>query len=636
MSQTTLDPLMRRNFLEYASYVIVDRAIPDYRDGCKPVQRRILQTLWEVDDGKFHKVANVVGETMKLHPHGDASIFEALVVMANKEYFIERQGNFGNVITGDRAAAARYIECRLTPLARETLFNRHLTHWQPSYDGRKKEAEFLPAKLPVILLLGIDGIAVGMATKILPHNFCEVLQAQIDLLENRSVELLPDFIQGGLMDASDYDAGRGRIRLRARIEPEGDKRVIIREVPYGTTTEGVIASMEAAAQKGTVKIGSINDYTTDRVEIEVHLARGVYADEVIPQLYAYTDCELSISSNITVIRDGRPWETTVPDLLYESTLGLRNQIKAELEWELEQLEQKHHWLTLEQIFIENRVYKRIEEQTTQAGVTAAVYAGMEPFTQLFIRAMTDDDVGRLLEIRIRRISQYDIDKNRRDIDDIVRAIKQTRAKLRRLTKTTIDYLSGLLEKYGHEHPRRTEITAFETVDIREVARAHHKVNYDKSSGFFGTQVRGSDASVNMSDFDKLLVVCEDGTFRITGPVDKQLLPARAIHYALFDPEAGARFTVVYRDAQRIAYAKKVHILRFINNREYELIKGREGKIAQLIPGDSDAQLHCEFVKAKRQRVTSCDFDLGEVDFSGITARGRRIAAKPVARIKVEK
>ncbi|MFW5698314.1 MAG: DNA gyrase subunit A, partial [Planctomycetota bacterium] len=498
------------------------------------------------------------------------------------------------------------------------------------------EAEFLPAKLPVTLLLGIDGIAVGMATKILPHNFCELLQAQIDLLENRTVELLPDFIQGGLMDASDYDAGRGRIRVRARIEPEGDKRVVIREVPYGTTTEGLIASMEVAAQKGTVKIGSINDYTTDRVEIEVQLARGVYADEVIPQLYAYTDCELSISSNITVIREGRPWETTVSDLLYESTLRLRKQIKAELEWELEQLEQKHHWLTLEQIFIENRVYKRIEEQTTQAGVTAAVYAGMEPFTHLFIRAMTDDDVNRLLEIRIRRISQYDIDKNRRDIDDIVRAITQVRGKLRRLTKTTIAYLSGLLEKYGPDHPRRTEITAFETVDIREVARAHHKVNYDKSSGFFGTQVRGNDASVNMSDFDKLLVICEDGTFRITGPIDKQLLPARAIHFALFDPEAGARFTVIYRDAQRIAYAKKVHILRFINNREYELIKGRAGKIAQLIPDDSDATLHCEFVKAKRQRVTSCDFDLGEVDFSGVSARGRRIAPKPVARIKVEK
>ena len=316
---TQLEKLMKKNFIEYASYSILDRAIPDLRDGLKPVQRRILHTLFEVNDGRYHKVAGVIGETMKLHPHGDASIGDALVVLANKNFFIDRQGNFGSILTGHPAAAPRYIECRLTPLALETLFNEPLTEFVDSYDGRTREPVFLPAKLPVLLMLGAEGIAVGMATRILPHNSVELWQAQIDLLNGEKVQLEPDFPQGGLMDASEYDDGRGKVEVRARIKTVDDKHIVIHEIPYGTTTESLIASIEAAVQKNRVKVSTINDYTTDKVEIELTLSRGVSASEAIPQLYAYTDCSVSLSSNIVVVRERRPVELTVTEILSELT-----------------------------------------------------------------------------------------------------------------------------------------------------------------------------------------------------------------------------------------------------------------------------------------------------------------------------
>ncbi|TVR44202.1 MAG: DNA topoisomerase IV subunit A [Planctomycetota bacterium] len=629
----TVEPLMRQNFLEYASYVIVDRAIPDLRDGCKPVQRRILHTLFTMDDGKFNKVANVIGECMKLHPHGDASIGDALVVLANKEYFIERQGNFGSVITGHSAAAARYIECRLTPLAKDTLFNKRLTRWQKSYDGRRDEPMALPVKLPVILLLGTDGIAVGMSTTILPHNFCELLQAQINLLRNQPIELFPDFAHGALMDVSEYADGAGRVRLRARIEARGDKTVAITEIPFGTTTEKLIASIEAAVQKGKVKIGAINDYTTDRVEIELTLPRGVYAEEVIPQLYAWTDCELSISSNICVIQDRRPVQLNVSEMLHQCTVHLRDQIAAELQLELEDLLDKQHWLTLEQIFIENRVYKAIEEATTAEAVQRAVVEGMEAFKHLFVRELIDEDVERLLKIPIRRISLFDINKNRKDIDDIVRAIKAVEAKLKQLTKTVIAYLDGLLEKYGPQYPRRTEITTFTSVDKKAVARAAIKLAYDAASGFIGTAVKGEAFPWQVSEFDKILIISDDGSYRVISPEDKFLVPGKLLWAGPMPEEGGLVFTVVYRDKDRNAFAKKVRIDKFTRGREYELIKDKAGKLDRLMEGEASGVLTLDYVAAKRQRVTSNDFDLATLEFCGPSARGTRIAPKPVSRIK---
>ncbi len=630
----TIEPLMRQNFLEYASYVVVDRAIPDLRDGCKPVQRRILHTLHTMDDGKFHKVANVIGECMKYHPHGDASIGDALVVLANKDYFIEKQGNFGSPISGDAAAAPRYIECRLTQLAREVLFNKELTEWEPSYDGRRDEPVFLPAKAPVVLMLGAEGIAVGMSTRILPHNFCELLQAQIDLLQGREIALAPDFPQGGKVDIAEYDDGRGRVQVRAAIEARSDKQVVITSLPYGVTTEGLIGSIENAAQKGKVKIGGIQDYSTDAVEIELSLPRGVYADEVIPQLYAYTDCEVSLISNLLVIRDGRPCLLGVTEVLRELTGQLTDRIQAELELELHKLQEKQHWLTLEQIFIENRVYKRIEEATTAEAVRDAVVAGMEEFAEFFVRALTDEDVKRLLEIRIRRISRYDIEKNRREIDEVVAAITACQGKLRKLTGTTIAWLEGLLERYGKDWPRRTEVTTFQAVDKKAVARSNLKVAYNPDSGFFGTGVRGDRFQLPVSEYDKILLLTADGVFRVVSPPEKQFLEKKLIYACPYDEEHGHVLTVLYRDAQRVAWAKKVHIKRYTRDREYELIKDRAGKVDRIIEGEATGAVHLSYVPAKRQRVKEGDFDLAELDFCGIGARGTRMGPKPVSRLKL--
>jgi len=629
---TKIKPLMAKNFIEYASYVIIDRAIPDVRDGLKPVQRRILTTMFRMDDGKFHKVANIIGETMKLHPHGDASIGDALIVLANKDYFIEKQGNFGNVLTGHAAAAPRYIECRLTDLAKETLFRKALTTYRPSYDGRNVEPEFLPAKLPVLLLLGAEGIAVGMSTRILPHNFSELLAAQIKILKNEPMEVFPDFPTGGIVDVSEYDDGLGKVRVRARIEKKDSKTIVIRELAWGTTTEALIASMENAAQKGKVKIGAINDYTTENVEIEVTLARGVYADEVIPQLYAHTDCEVSVSCNMVMIKDRQPVELSVSEMLCWLTDRLRSIIKAELELERDQLLDKRHWLDLERIFIEHRVYQRIEDAETEEQVRTEVRTGLKPHVKELKREVSDDDIERLLAIPIRRISRFDIEKNRRDIKTTVKALKEVRGKLRRLTPTTIEYLEYLLDKYGERFPRRTEVTAFEAVDVRAVSRQNLRVAYDNNTGFFGTHVKGDRFQLDVSEYDKILLVSRDGSYRIIGPEDKVLIP-KVIHCKVFDPEKGAPFTVVYRTDDRLAWAKKIHIRGFIHGREYELIKGRKGRIDLLIEGDVDDLVHMDFVPKKRQRLHEDTFDLSVLDTTGITARGRRLAPKPVARIK---
>jgi topoisomerase IV subunit A len=631
-----LEALMQRNFLEYSSYFVLDRAIPELRDGLKPVQRRILHTLFSMSDGRFHKVANVIGETMKLHPHGDASIGDALVVLANKDFFIEKQGNFGNLATGHPAAASRYIECRLTDLALETLFHKSLTELVPSYDGRNPEPVRLPAKLPVVLMLGTEGIAVGMATKLLPHNLTELWEAQIAILEGKPVSLFPDFPQGGLMDVDAYEDGRGKVEVRARVSVKDKKHVVISEVPYGTTTESVIASIEAAAQKGRVKVASINDFTTDKVEIELTLARGVAAKEVVPQLYAYTDCSVSISSNVTVINDRKPVQLTVTNIITLLTEQLKLQLKAELEFDREQLLDKQHWLTLEQIFVEKRVYKRIEEAETEDSVRDEVKKGMAKYKKLFVRPMVDEDIKRLLEVRIRRISAYDIEKNRKDIEEVATQIKAVEKKLKNMKRTTIDYVRGLSEKYADRYPRRTEITRIKAVDKKAVARQNIKLSYDKESGFFGSDVRGQHFKMTVSEFDLVLGIASDGSYRIMPPPEKVLLSGKLLHCEPFDPDKGAEFTVVYRDKQKIAYGKRVRIEKFIRNREYQLIKNKAGKVDLLLGSDAQGTLKMDFVPAKRQRVKHATFDIGELTFVSPAARGARLAPKAVAKMKLDK
>lgn len=630
---TYLEPLMQQNFIEYASYVIVDRAIPDLFDGCKPVQRRLLYTLFEMDDGKFHKVANVIGETMKLHPHGDASIGNALVVLANKEYFIEKQGNFGNPITGHQAAAPRYIECRLTELARDTLFDRNLMTMVPSYDGRKDEPELLHAKLPVLLMLGIEGIAVGMATKILPHCLKEIWQAQIRFLEGKKTTLVPDFLSGGIMDASGYKDGQGKVRVRAVLDyEEGDKRIVVKEIPAGTTTESLIASIEGAAQKGRVKIASIQDFTTEKVSIELQLPRGVYAEEVVPQLYAYTDCEVSLSSNIVAIENRRPRELTVSEILASLTERLRARIKLELEHALESLIDKQHWMSLEQIFIEEKVYRKLEKATSSDALIDVVHRGMKPFAEHFVRPIVDADLKRLLELRIRRISAFDIDKHRRDIEAIVAAIKKTRRQLKQLDQTTIDYVQGLIDKYGQQYARRTKKRVFDEVDKKSVARQNIRVGFDAKTGFFGTGVRSGDRQLNVSEYDLILAICSDGSFRVMPPVERQLLPAQVLYLEVFDPEAGAEFVVVYRDKDKIAYGKRVLIHKFIRNKEYLLIKDKAGRIDFLSDEENPGRLTLTFSKSARMRQKTADFDLSTLSQTAITARGTRLATKAIVKI----
>ncbi|MEA3548024.1 MAG: DNA topoisomerase IV subunit A, partial [Thermodesulfobacteriota bacterium] len=413
-----LHQLFDDNFLDYTSYVIKERAIPDLVDGLKPVQRRIMQTLANMDDGRFNKVANVVGDAMKLHPHGDASIYSALVNLANKGYLIERQGNFGNIYTGDGAAAARYIECRLSPLARETLFNKDLTEFVDSYDARMQEPVTLPAKLPLLLLQGAEGIAVGMATKIMPHNFCELLDAQKKILRDEPFEFFPDFPKGGLVDVSGYNHGNGRIKCRARLVEKNEKTILIKEIPHGTTTQSLMESIEKAARLGKIKIQSINDFTAEDVEIEIKMARGIYASDTIKPLYAFTDCEISISPNLTAIHNNQPVVVAVEDVLRLNTDKLVRDLETELQIELDRLREKLHAHLLEQIFIEERLYKQIEECKSFKLVIETVDLALKPFRDRLLREVRKEDIERLLEIRIRRISRYDIDKKRKEIKEV--------------------------------------------------------------------------------------------------------------------------------------------------------------------------------------------------------------------------
>ncbi|MFK7898048.1 MAG: DNA topoisomerase IV subunit A [Myxococcota bacterium] len=631
MSQ--LESLMKDHFVEYASYFILDRAIPDLRDGLKPVQRRILHTLFKMNDGRFHKVANVMGDTMKLHPHGDASIGDALVVLANKDYFIERQGNFGNLLTGHSAAAPRYIECRLTQLALDTMFHPALTEMVPSYDGRNEEPVLLPSKLPVVLMTGAEGIAVGMATKILPHNLPEIWQAQIDVLQKKKFKLYPDFPQGGLMDVSNYEDGAGKVEVRAKIESQDRKTVVVRELPFGTTTEGLIASIESAVGKGRVKISSIDDFTTDKVEIDLSIARGSDAKEVIPQLYAYTDCSVSVSSNLVVIKDRKPIQMTVTEITHELTAGLKEQLKRELEYDREQLIDRKHWLTLEQIFVEKRVYKNIENKKTSEAVRKAVWDGMQKFKRLFVRPMVDEDVTRLLEVRIRRISAYDIEKNRKEIEDIDKKIKAIERQLKNMVKTTIAYLEGMIAKYGAQYPRRTKIQKIEAVDKKAVARQNLRLSYDKKSSFFGTEVRGDLFKMTVSEFDNILAIAKDGTYRVMSSPQKVFFTGPLIYAELFDPELGVEFTVIYRDKKKMAFAKKIKIEKFIRNREYRLIKDKGGRVDYLLPAGETGKVDMDFVPAKRQRLKKADFDLKTLEMTAATARGARMAPKPIGKIK---
>lgn len=630
MTDQSLRSLIDENFLEYASYVIKDRAIPHIDDGLKPVQRRILHTLWDMDDGKFHKVANVVGRSMQYHPHGDASIYSALVVMANRDYFIDKQGNFGNIHTGDSASAARYIECRLTGLAKEVLFNKEITEFVASYDGRNQEPVTLPAKIPVVLLQGTDGIAVGLATHILPHNLGEVLSAQIAYLRGESFELYPDFQQGGLMDVSQYQDGNGKIKVRARLESRDDKHVVIKEIPFGTTSEKVIASIEAAIRKNRIKVAAIQDYTAERVEIELALPRGVYAEQVEEALYAFSDCEVNHSPALVVIKDDHPVQLSVTEVVVHCTDKLVRDLRLEYEIELGKLNDKLHYKTLEQIFIENRIYKNIEEKETYAAVIAAVHQGLEPFADRLIREVTDEDVERLLQIKIKRISRFDINKSRQEIQEVLDRIEEVNAFLSDMIGTTIGYLSNLRDKYGPLFPRRTEIIGeIEKVDLSEVAVQSERLSYDPETGYLGTDVKG-EQTIACSPFDKILVFMPDH-YRVMSVPTKMFIGKDLLFFDKADKTTV--FNCMYREqTSGLAYVKRFVVDKFILDKEYEYTM-ENAKVLLLQP-DPAPSVKVFYPKAKRSRVTDEVIEFKDQLIKGVTARGNRVSTKPVTRIRV--
>jgi topoisomerase-4 subunit A len=626
-------PLHRRvdkGFLEYASYVIRDRAIPNLEDGLKPVQRRILWTLHQNDDGRFIKVANVVGDCMKYHPHGDASIGDALVVLANKRYLIEGQGNFGNIFTGDPAAAPRYIECRLTELARTELFNDEITQFVPSYDGRNKEPVMLPCKLPLTLMLGAEGIAVGLSCRILPHNFPELLQAQINILKKQPFKCLPDFPTGGLMDARDYQDGKGSVKVRAKIKEKDESTVVIKELPPGITTESLIASIEDATQKGKLKVKSINDFTSEDVEIEIKAPSGITAEKLIDALYAFTDCETTISSRITVIKQNRPVELTVSEVLKENTDQLVQLLKLELELKQRKLEDELHFRTLERIFIEERIYKKIEQCKTNDAVIAAVFEGFKPFKKELLRELVDADVERLLQVRIRRISLFDINQHREQMEKTKAELAETQKHLKNVVKFAIGHLEALLEKYGPQYPRLTKSSRHEEVDAKAVAFKAFKVAYDRETGYVGYKVSGEEFRTECTKFDKLLLVFKDGTYKVTELPEKLFVGPELFYCGL--PDRERVFTCAYTDREA-SYLKRFTFGGTILNKAYTCIP-EKSRILFFAP-DTPKILYIRYKPAPHQKINQQTCDPAEVDVKSPKTLGRQLSIKDISSVTAE-
>ncbi|MFT4589812.1 MAG: topoisomerase-4 subunit A [Candidatus Binatia bacterium] len=635
-------PLFERvddNFLQYASYVIRDRAIPNVADGLKPVQRRILWALHEKDDGRFIKVANVVGHSMQYHPHGDASIGDALVVLTNKRYLIEGQGNFGNIFTGDRAAASRYIECRLTKLAREEIFNDELTEFVPSYDGRNKEPVTYPAKIPLLLMLGTEGIAVGMSARILPHNFIELLEAQVAILRKQPFRILPDFAMGCLMDASDYDDGRGSVRLRAKIERKNktSNTLIVREISPTSTTESLMASIEDAAKKGKLKIRSMNDFTSEKIEVEIKLPAGVDPEQTIQALYAFSDCETSLSSRLIVIQNQRPVEMTVSQVLKFNTRKLVADLKAELELAERKLLQELHFKTLVQIFIENRIYKKIEECKTKDEVSKAVYQGFEPFKKQLIRKLVDKDIDMLLAVVIRRISLFDINKHRDDMEKVKAELEDVRANLKQLTRYAVKHLQRLAREYKETYSRRTQITTFDAVVARQVAIRAFKMAYDREKGYIGTKVSGSEYVFECSRFDKILLVFDDGVWKVTKPDDKLFVGKGLVHCEIIEKDDQKKdervFTVAY-ERKGTTSVKRFTFPGFIMEKKYHCAPDG-AKILLFLEGTPE-QIYVKYKPAPRQNINQQIVHPADLAVKTHKSHGSQIGIKKISKLSVEK
>ncbi|MGZ5244761.1 MAG: DNA gyrase/topoisomerase IV subunit A [Bacteroidia bacterium] len=626
-------------FLEYASYVILERAVPAIEDGLKPVQRRILHAMREIDDGRFNKVANVIGQTMQYHPHGDAAIGDAMVNLGQKELLIETQGNWGDIRTGDSAAAPRYIEARLSKFALEVAFNNQTTSWALSYDGRKREPVTLPMKFPLLLAQGVEGIAVGLSTKVMPHNFIELINASIDILRGKRVEILPDFPTGGFADFSNYNEGKkgSKVRVRAKIEEKDKRTLVIRDIPYGTTTVNLMESIVKANDNGKIKIKKVVDNTAAEVEIEVQLHPGTSPDMTIDALYAFTDCELSISPNACVIIADKPHFVSVNELLRISTQNTLRLLERELEIRKAELDEKWHFASLEKIFIEKRIYRKIEECETWEAVIETIDKGLNPYKKLFKREITRDDIIRLTEIKIKRISKYDAFK----ADDAIRALEEEMAEvlhhLANLVDFAVNYFKNLLKKYGKGRERKTEIRAFDTINANTVAVANQKLYVNYKEGFIGYGLKKDEFVEDCSDIDDIITFRRDGTFKVTKIKDKEFVGKDIIHAAVWKKnDERMIYNMIYVDAKSgISRSKRFSVTAITRDKEYDLTLGNEGSKVLYFSANPNSEAETVTVYLSPNATAKnkiFDFDFSTLEIKGRSSQGNILTKYAIRKV----
>ena len=635
---TKVTGMYKEWFLDYASYVILERAVPALLDGLKPVQRRIMHSMKDLDDGRYNKVANIVGHTMQYHPHGDASIADAMVQIGQKELLIDMQGNWGNILTGDRAAASRYIEARLSKFALEVVFNPKTTDWQASYDGRKKEPVHLPVKFPLLLAQGAEGIAVGLSTKILPHNFIELIDASIKYLKGRSFTILPDFLTGGIADFTNYNDGKrgGKVRVRAKINQLDKKTLVITEIPFGTTTSSLIDSILKANDKGKIKIKRIEDNTAAEVEILVHLPPNVSPDKTIDALYAFTSCENSVSPLCCIIENNKPVFIGVTQMLKHSTDNTVQLLKLELEIQLNELEEQWHFASLERIFIENRIYRDIEEEETWEGVIAAIDKGLQPHIKHLKRAVTEEDIVLLTEIRIKKISKFDIDKAKQFIESLEDKIAGVKHHLANLIDFAIDYFKNLKEKYGKGKERKTEIRIFDAIVASKVAMNNAKLYVNRKEGFIGTSLKKDEFVTDCSDIDDIIIFRGDGKMMVTKVDAKTFVGKDIIHVAVFKKkDKRTVYNMMYRDGKTgPSYMKRFNVTSVTRDKEYDLANGKKGSIVHYFSANPNGE--AEVVTINLRAVGSIKKLKWDIDFADLAIKGRNVRGNTITKYAIKK
>ena len=629
-------------FLDYASYVILDRAIPSIYDGFKPVQRRIMHSMRELEDGRYNKVANIVGNTMKYHPHGDASITDAMVQIGQKELLIDTQGNWGNIYTGDSAAAARYIEARLTPFALEVVFNPKTTHWTKSYDGRNNEPIDLPVKFPLLLAQGVEGIGVGLSTKIMPHNFNELITASILYLKGKKFELFPDFLTAGMLDVSAYNDGKrgGKIRARARISQKDKHTLTITELPFSKNTSDLIDSILKANERGKIKIKKIEDNTSDVVEINIHLHHDVSPDKTIDALYAFTDCEVPISPNACVIVGDKPMFLSVSDILKHNTDHTVSLLKKELEIELHELQESWHFSSLERIFIENRIYHDIEEVKSWDEVIRTIDEGLKPHTKHLLRAVTEEDIVRLTEIRIKRISRFDLDKFKENILALEGKIEQVKHHLANLITYAIDYYTNIQKKYGKGKERKTEIRIFDTIDATKVAVANEKFYVNREEGFIGTSLKKDEYLFDCSDIDDIITFQKDGTMKVVKVEPKTFIGKNIVHVAVWKKnDKRTVYNMIYREGREGPYyMKRFSVTGVTRNTDYKLASDKKGSEMLYFTANPNGEAEIVSVLLKpnaRVRKNKIDIDFSDLAIKGRDSKGNLVTKYAVKKVDMK-